>query len=70
MVCLCTLDHPIIYSLSVGGVVHVSAFGQPLIILNSTKAITDLLEKRSGIYSDRPTLPMAGEMCVSVEFSL
>lgn len=45
-----------------GGVVHVSAFGQPLIILNSTNAITDLLEKRSGIYSDRPILPMAGEM--------
>ncbi|KAF5377278.1 hypothetical protein D9615_006445 [Tricholomella constricta] len=45
-----------------GGVVYVSAFGRPLIILNSTKAITDLLEKRSGIYSDRPVLPMAGEM--------
>ncbi|KAG5646918.1 hypothetical protein DXG03_001994 [Asterophora parasitica] len=45
-----------------GGVIHVSALGQPLIILNSIKAISDLLEKRSGIYSDRPVLPMAGEL--------
>lgn len=32
--------------------------GQHVIILNSLKAVTDLFEKRSHIYSDRPILPM------------
>ncbi|KAF9456686.1 cytochrome P450 [Collybia nuda] len=45
-----------------GGVIHVSIFGRPIIILNSRKAISDLLEAKSGIYSDRPVLPMAGEL--------
>ncbi|RDB28846.1 O-methylsterigmatocystin oxidoreductase [Hypsizygus marmoreus] len=45
-----------------GGIVHVSVFGQPIIILNSITAINDLFEKRSGIYASRPTLPMAGEL--------
>jgi hypothetical protein len=47
---------------SLGGVVRVSVFGQSIIVLNSMTAINDLFEKRSGIYSDRPILPMAGEL--------
>jgi hypothetical protein len=42
--------------------VSVSIFGQEFIILNSTEAATDLLEKRSSIYSDRPVMPMGGEL--------
>lgn len=45
-----------------------SAFGRPIIVLNSRKAINDLLENKSGIYSDRPVLPMAGELYVPKAF--
>ena len=33
-----------------------------MIILNSSKAAVDLLEKRSAIYSNRPILMMGGEI--------
>lgn len=33
-----------------------------MVILNSLDAAIDLLEKKSSIYSDRPVMPMAGEM--------
>ena len=36
--------------------------GQKMIILNSSKAAVDLLDKRSAIYSDRPVAIMAGEI--------
>ncbi|KAJ7282318.1 putative monooxygenase [Mycena rebaudengoi] len=36
--------------------VYLEAFGQPLILLNSSKVGKDLLEQRSAIYSDRPHL--------------
>ncbi|KAF7348392.1 Cytochrome P450 [Mycena sanguinolenta] len=41
-----------------GDVVHVQAFGNHILILNSVKAATELLEKRAILYSDRPTFPM------------
>ncbi|KIJ51146.1 hypothetical protein M422DRAFT_158612 [Sphaerobolus stellatus SS14] len=41
-----------------GDVVHVTALGKHIIILNSTKACVNLLEQWSAIYSDRPSLPM------------
>ncbi|KAJ7444840.1 hypothetical protein FB451DRAFT_1293561 [Mycena latifolia] len=36
-----------------GGVTSVTVFGQPL---NSFEAATDILDKKSSIYSDRPVL--------------
>jgi hypothetical protein len=39
--------------------------GRVLIILGSTKATKDLLEKRGNIYSDRPAIPFF-EMCVHI----
>ena len=36
--------------------------GQPVVILNSAKHAIALLDKRSNIYSDRPTLTMSGEL--------
>ncbi|KAJ2922909.1 hypothetical protein H1R20_g14169, partial [Candolleomyces eurysporus] len=45
-----------------GDIVSVSIFGQEFIIINSTEVATDLLEKRSSIYSDRPVMPMGGEL--------
>jgi cytochrome P450 len=45
-----------------GPLIHISALGQPLIIINDVKIATDLLDKKSALYSDRPTLHMAGEL--------
>ena len=47
-----------------GDINHISIFGQHIVILNSIEACTDLLEKRSAKYSDRPRLPMINELCV------
>lgn len=39
-----------------GDVVYVQVFGSPLVILNSVKATTELFEKRSANYADRPPM--------------
>ncbi|KAJ7267323.1 putative monooxygenase [Mycena rebaudengoi] len=39
-----------------GPIVYLDAMGQPLIVINSAKVAKDLLDQRSAIYSDRPTL--------------
>ncbi|EJF55653.1 cytochrome P450 [Dichomitus squalens LYAD-421 SS1] len=43
-----------------GDVMHLDVFGQPMIVLGSHEAASDLLEKRSSNYSDRPPSPMYG----------
>ncbi|KAJ7653799.1 cytochrome P450 [Mycena rosella] len=45
-----------------GDVIHVSAMGQSIIILSSAQAAKDLLDGRSGIYSDRPSFTFGGEL--------
>ncbi|KAJ3968799.1 cytochrome P450 [Lentinula raphanica] len=45
-----------------GDVIHIKAFGQSMIVLNSAKAIFDLLERKGGLYADRPRVVMAGDM--------
>lgn len=45
-----------------GGIVSVSIFGQQLVILNSYKQAIEMLDKKSSIYSDRPIMPMGGEL--------
>ncbi|KAF8729783.1 cytochrome P450 family, partial [Rhizoctonia solani] len=39
-------------------IVYLELFGQKIVVLNSAEAASDLLDKRSGIYSDRPSIPM------------
>lgn len=46
-----------------GPVSSVSVMGQTIVIVNDYKATFDLLEKRSAIYSSRPTMVFGGEMC-------
>ncbi|KAG2070560.1 cytochrome P450 [Suillus decipiens] len=46
-----------------GPVTHIRIFNQSLIFLNTPKAVFDLLDKRGSIYSDKPHLVMAGELC-------
>lgn len=45
---------------------HLSVFGRSIVLLSSPEVITDLLEKRGAIYSDRPILHFAGEMYASL----
>jgi hypothetical protein len=41
-----------------GDLMHASVSGQHVIIINSVKTATELFEKRSHIYSDRPVVPI------------
>ncbi|KAF7346478.1 hypothetical protein MSAN_01875900 [Mycena sanguinolenta] len=46
------------WGIQYGDVVHAQMFGKHILILNSVKVATELLEKRAPLYSDRPILPM------------
>ncbi|KAH9947304.1 cytochrome P450 [Amylocystis lapponica] len=43
-------------------ILSVTLLGQPMVILNSFEHAVEMLEKKSAIYSDRPTLVMGGKM--------
>ncbi|THU78085.1 cytochrome P450 [Dendrothele bispora CBS 962.96] len=43
-------------------VIHIDVLGDHTIILNSARATTELLEKRSGLYSDRPGMYMMTDL--------
>ncbi|TFK73314.1 hypothetical protein BDN72DRAFT_217017 [Pluteus cervinus] len=40
------------------GILHASAFGQHIFVLNGFPDAVELLEKRASIYSSRPALPL------------
>jgi cytochrome P450 len=44
-----------------GNIISLRAFGQHVVILNDYKTCVDLLDKKSTIYSDRPSLPMLSD---------
>lgn len=47
-----------------GDVFYLNAAGQPIIVLNTQKVAADLLDRRAGIYSDRPRNIVAAQiMC-------
>ncbi|KAJ7490967.1 cytochrome P450 [Mycena latifolia] len=50
------------WALEHGNIYHLRVFSTHYIVLNSAKAANDLFEKRSAIYSDRPTFVMGGEL--------
>ena len=54
-------------SLIPGTVIHIHAFGKPMIILNSYEAAKDLLDRRGAIYADRPRLVLLQELYVSIQ---
>ncbi|KAJ7120745.1 cytochrome P450 [Mycena crocata] len=43
-------------------IIHLDLAGTPLIVLCSSEAADDLLEKRAAIYSDRPNFPMVVDL--------
>ncbi|KAJ7285227.1 cytochrome P450 [Mycena rebaudengoi] len=45
-----------------GDMTSVTVFGQPVVIVSSLKIATEMLDKKSSIYSDRPVLQMSGEL--------
>ncbi|KAI0347291.1 cytochrome P450 [Trametopsis cervina] len=45
-----------------GDIIYLNILGQPTVILNSAKQATAMLDRKSGIYSDRPVLQMGGEL--------
>ncbi|KAG0709796.1 cytochrome P450 [Suillus ampliporus] len=45
-----------------GDISHVEVLGQHIVVLNSVKVAMEMLDKKSSMYSDRPVLPMAGEL--------
>ncbi|EIN11184.1 cytochrome P450 [Punctularia strigosozonata HHB-11173 SS5] len=43
-----------------GELTYLRVFRTPFVFINGAKAVTELLDKRSALYSDRPYLPLAG----------
>lgn len=44
-------------------IIYVNLLGQPVIVLNSMKSATDLLDKKGAIYSDRPPFVLLEAYC-------
>jgi cytochrome P450 len=49
-------------SSTIGPILSVSVFGQRIVIVNSAQIARDLLDKKGSTYSDRPVVPMGGEL--------
>ncbi|KAF9528948.1 cytochrome P450 [Crepidotus variabilis] len=45
-----------------GPIIHLNNAGKHIVVLNSVKVTTDILERRAGIYSDRPNNIVGAEM--------
>ena len=43
-----------------GDIIYFKATGRDIVVLSTPKAVYDLLDKRSAIYSERPLLPLPG----------
>ncbi|KAH6906695.1 cytochrome P450 98A3 [Coprinopsis sp. MPI-PUGE-AT-0042] len=56
------------WSKQYGDLVYVNVFGQPILVLNSLKAVNDLLEKRGSNYADRFVPPSMS--LIRVDWSL
>ncbi|CAL1711055.1 unnamed protein product [Somion occarium] len=46
-----------------GEIVYLHVFGQGLVFLNTHEVALDLMDRKGSIYSDKPALVMAGELC-------
>ena len=42
-----------------GDILHASAFGNHIVVINNVELATELFEKRAQLYSDRPVIPIA-----------
>ncbi|KAF8526656.1 cytochrome P450 [Hysterangium stoloniferum] len=49
-------------SFSASDLVHINIIGKSMMFINSNELVHELFENRSSIYSDRPNLPMFGDL--------
>jgi hypothetical protein len=56
MVCGIKTTSLLVFDLALGGVCYLHILGQGLVFLNTPEAVTDLMDKRGTIYSDKPQL--------------
>jgi len=42
----------------IGDILHASAFGNHVIVINSLKMAEEVFERRAQLYSDRPVIPV------------
>lgn len=49
--------------------VYLNTLGQPIIVFNSLKPASELLDRRANIYSDRPRMMMGNEILSGGLFS-
>jgi hypothetical protein len=47
---------------SAGSITHIEVLGRHIIVLNSVKTAMEMMDSKSTLYSDRPVIPMAGEL--------
>ncbi|KAG2360788.1 cytochrome P450 [Suillus spraguei] len=45
-----------------GDITHIEVLGRHIMVLNSVKTAMEIMDSKSTLYSDRPILPMAGEL--------
>ncbi|KAG1855191.1 cytochrome P450 [Suillus subalutaceus] len=45
-----------------GDITHIEVLGRHIVVLNSVKTAMEMMDSKSTLYSDRPVLPMAGEL--------
>ncbi|KAG2139587.1 cytochrome P450, partial [Suillus bovinus] len=45
-----------------GDITHIEVQGRHIIVLNSVKTAMEMMDSKSTLYSDRPVIPMAGEL--------
>ena len=50
------------FIITIGDLIQMTVLGQPTIIINSPQLATDILSKKSAIYSSRPHLTMACDL--------
>jgi len=41
-----------------GDILHASAFGNHVVVINSLKMAEEIFERRAQLYSDRPVIPI------------
>lgn len=49
-------------------IIYLNVLGKPMVILNTLEAVTELLERRSAIYSDRYVLEVLLNACALICF--
>lgn len=55
-------NHALLKVFCAGDITHIEVLGRHIIVLNSVKTAMEMMDSKSTVYSDRPVLPMSGEL--------